>query len=183
MEVLIGEERATSEISELDMKKIENKLKKLFPTWELKDYDEIMEIFVNKDDLLSYIQSTDSNKEASNVIVSNAEDSGEKTEIDQALEDILSPISQMDMMTQSVQSMQENLDERNMLVSKLYEALPDKNLKKVLSRVLQLTEQSGADFQREKQQKIINDISTGSVIHYETEKRSYQGLTSIINYL
>ena len=80
-------------------------------------------------------------------------------------------------------SVQENADERNMLESRLYDLLPDDESKKILSRVLQLREESGFNYHNGKQKKNINDISAQAVIHFETERNSSKGFTSISNYL
>jgi hypothetical protein len=152
------------------LNKIRNRLQELLPTEELQEYDEVGDVFVNKNDFLSYIQSNEKNKE-----LGNTEYNGKS--IDSNQESIfLSAIPQRLMITQSVQ---ENADERNVLESRLYDLLPDDESKKILSRVLQLREESGFNYHNEKQNKNINDISTEAVIHYETERSSYQGLTSI----
>ena len=177
-EVLRSEEKATSDISESDMNEIRNKLQKLFPMGELTEYDDVADVFVNKDDFVSYIQSHERNEELRNCIVMDAEDSGKRTDNDQD-SNILSAIPQRDMITQSVQ---ENADERNVLESRLYDLLPDDESKKVLSRFIELTRKI-CDNDHEKQKKETNDISTEAVFHYETERISYQGLTSICNYL
>ena len=177
LEVLRSEEKTTSEISETNMNIIRNKLQKLFPTGQLIEYDEVADVFVNKDDFLGYVQSNERNKELGKVNVSNTEDNGKRMDNDQN-SDILSAIPHKDIITQSVQ---ENADERNVLESRLYEALPDEDLKKVFSRFIELT-RSISDNDHEKQKKETNDISTEAVIHYETERNSYQGLTSMCNY-
>ena len=158
---------------------IRNKLQKLFPTGQLFEYDEVADVFVNKDDFLGYVQSNERNKELGKVNVSNTEDNGERINNNQ-YSDILSTIPQKDMITQSVQ---ENADERNVLESRLYEALPDEELKKGFSRFIELTKKTCVNEYVEKLKKKPDDISTEAVIHYETERISYQGLTSICNYL
>ena len=47
------------------MNKIRNKLQKLFPTGQLIEYDEVADVFVNKDDFLGYILSNERNEEIS----------------------------------------------------------------------------------------------------------------------
>ena len=178
-EVLRSEEKATSDISESDMNEIRNKLQKLFPMGELTEYDDVADVFVNKDDLTSYMQSHLRNEELSNCIVGDTEDSEKRTDNNQD-SIFLSAIPQRDMITKSVL---ENADERNMLESRLYDLLPDDESKKILSRVLQLREESGFNYHNGKQNKNINDISAEAVIHFETERNSSKGFTSISNYL
>ena len=178
MEVLRSEEKTTSEISETNINIIRKKLQKLFPTGQLIKYDEVADVFVNKDDFLGYVQSNERNKELSKVNVSNTEDNGERIDNDQD-SNILSAIPQKDMIIQSVQ---ENADERNVLESRLYEALPDEELKKGFSRFIELTKKNCVNEYVEKLKEKPDDISTEVVIHHETERNSYQGLTSICNF-
>ena len=180
LEVLSSEEKATTDISESDMHEIRNKLQKLFPTGELQEYD--VDVFVNKDDILSYIQSNKRDQEIGKVFDVNMEKNGNNIKTDQDL-NIISAISQRGMMTQSVERMQENIDEIHILASKLYDILPGEDSKNILSRILQLSKESGANIQKEKQKKETNNFSTEAVIHYETEKKLSKGLTSKSNYL
>ena len=180
MVVLSSEERAASEISELDMNKIRNRLKELFPAEELTKYDEVPDVFVNKDDFSSYIQSNERNKKLGKVYVSNTEDYGKRIKTNKDSNN-LSAITPSNIKTQSVEGMQEIIDERNLLTCKLHDLLPDQDSKKVLTRFIELTRKMHE--LGEKQLKKTDYISTEAVIHYEGEQKSSKELTALSNYL